>query len=93
MSKMICDVCGAECDGIVCCSACGAVTVCYCEDCYKDGAEPWDLLVSYISCAGYYPKDIGTPYREIVKATCERLHKTEIEFSKAVENKIDGRGT
>lgn len=79
-----CDVCGAECEGIVCCSACGAMTLCYCDECYKAGAEPWGYLVMYVSLGGDYPKDINTPYREIVKATCRRLGKTEKEFAEAV---------
>lgn len=79
-----CSVCGKYGNVTVCCSACGAQTLAYCDDCLLSGAEPWGELVFYISCAGNYPEDINDTYKEIVKATCERLGKTEEEFAEAV---------
>ena len=79
-----CDVCGVECEGTVCCSACGATSFYYCDKCFDAGAEPWDTLVAYISCGGVYPDDIHPAYIKIVQNTCDRLGKTEEEFAKDV---------
>ena len=83
-----CAVCGAEGPVYVCSSLCGAYSIAYCEDCLNAGAEPWDDLVSYISCAGAYPDDINETYREIVRDTCARLGKTEQEFAEAVKKEL-----
>jgi len=87
-----CAVCGKEGEVFVASSACGAMSNAYCEECLASGAEPWNDLVFYVSLAGHYPDQINEMYREIVRDTCKRLHKTEEEFSAAVEeeiNKID----
>lgn len=77
-----CDVCGANTETFVCCSACGGMSFAYCEECLKAGAEPWGVLIDYISIAGHYPEDINEDFREIVRNTCKRCGKTESEFAK-----------
>ncbi len=84
-----CEVCGNVGEVWVCCSTCGSICVSYCADCLKAKAEPWDLLVDYISCAGHYPKDISLAYQEVVKSTCKRLGKTEEEFAESVDYEIE----
>lgn len=84
-----CDVCGREGDVFVACSACGAESFAYCVDCLRSGAEPWDALVPYISIAGVYPDNINENYRDIVRATCERLGRTEEELAADVKREIE----
>lgn len=84
-----CDVCGREGHVFVACSACGAETHTYCLECLHSGAEPWSALVSYISIAGFYPDDINENYRDIVRATCARLGRTEEEFAADVKQEIE----
>ena len=83
-----CAVCGAEGPVFVCSGMCGGISNAYCEECLRSGAEPWGDLVFYISCAGSYPEDINVAYREIVRATCDRLGKTEQEFTDAVKQEL-----
>ncbi len=83
-----CNVCGKVGEVWSRSSLCGAMTTSYCRDCLKNGAEPWDDLVKYISLAGHYPKDINAYYQGIVKDTCKYLGKTEEEFAKAVDEEI-----
>ncbi len=85
----ICECCGRPGEVYVTSSACGALSLAYCLDCLKAGAEPWDELVLYISCAGRYPDDINEDYREIVRCTCQRLDRTEEEFAEAVKKAIE----
>lgn len=87
-----CAVCDKEGEVFVASSACGAMSLAYCAECLASGAEPWSDLVFYVSLAGHYPDQINEMYREIVRDTCKRLHRTEEEFAAAVEteiNKID----
>ena len=41
---MKCDVCGKEANN-VCCSACGAISFVYCDDCLSKGIEPYGAIV------------------------------------------------
>jgi len=75
-----CAVCGKEGEVFVACSACGAISFAYCEDCLRAGAEPYGELVSYISCAGDSPEDINNTYLEIIHNTLDRLNKSEEQF-------------
>lgn len=83
-----CAVCGKEGPVFVCSSLLGGISNAYCDDCLSSGAEPWGDLVSYISCAGCYPDDINDTYRNVVRATCDRLGKTEQEFADAVKQAL-----
>jgi len=84
-----CAVCGREGEVYVASSACGAMSNAYCAECLASGAEPWGDLVSYVSLAGPYPEHISEMYRDIVRDTCRRLHRTEEEFALAVRSAID----
>ena len=83
-----CAVCGKEGEVFVASSACGAMSNAYCAECLASGAEPWSDLVAYVSFAGHYPEQINEMYREIVRDTCKRLHRTEEEFARDVEKAI-----
>ena len=78
--KRKCAVCGKEGEVFIACSACGAISFAYCEDCLRAGAEPYDELVSYISCAGDSPEGINDTYLEIIHNTLSRLNKSEEQF-------------
>ena len=84
-----CAVCGKTGEVFVASSSCGAMSNTYCPECLASGAEPWSDLVAYVSLAGSYPDHINEMYRDIVRDTCKRLHKTEEEFALAVRSAID----
>ena len=89
MSK--CDVCVHDGETFVACSICGGISFAYCKECLKVGAEPWECLAIYIAFSGgKYPENINESFREAVKATCERLNKTEEDFIKRVDDILDG---
>ena len=83
-----CAVCGKEGEVFVACSACGAISFAYCEDCLNTGAEPYGALVEYISCAGDSPEDINDTYLKIIRDTLSRLNITEEQFWKDVKQSI-----
>lgn len=83
-----CAVCGKEGEVFVASSTCGGMSCAYCAECLASGAEPWSDLVFYVSLAGHYPEQINEIYREIVRDTCKRLHRTEEEFASDVEKAI-----
>lgn len=83
-----CAVCGKEGEVFVAASACGAISFAYCEDCLRAGAEPYDELVSYISCAGNSPEYINDTYLKIIRDTLSRLNITEEQFWKDVKQSI-----
>lgn len=83
-----CAVCDKEGEVFVASSTCGAMSLAYCAECLASGAEPWSDLVFYVSLAGHYPDQINEMYRQIVRNTCKRLHRTEEEFARDVEKAI-----
>ena len=83
-----CDVCGIETDIYVCASSMGALSLGYCKDCLREGLEPYEIMVSYIACAGHYPKDINEDYQRYVRHILVGLNKTEDQFIKDVEKCI-----
>jgi hypothetical protein len=82
---MDCEVCGKETsDYHVVSSALGPVSFRYCPDCLKSGAEPYGLLVSTIAMTGGI--DACAPWiKEVIKASCKAVGKTEEEFLKDLE--------
>lgn len=67
--KMIhqrCDVCGKREAVQIACSAYGATSYAFCPECLSKGLEPYGAVVSYIACAGHFPKDIRREYVEDV---------------------------
>ena len=80
MSK--CDVCGKEAKTIVCCSTCGAISFSYCEDCLRNGIEPYDALVGM----GLYYADINNKYKQQILDPSLRFHnKTREQFDADVQ--------
>ena len=67
MEFPMCQVCDKVTGEIICCSALGAVSFCYCKSCGMSGAEPYGILVGTIAmCGGIdhvadYVKDIIAP--------------------------------
>lgn len=85
MSK--CAVCGHDGETFVACSICGGISLAYCKECLKVGAEPWYDLATYIAfSSAKYPEEISEQFCDAVKGTCERLNKTEEDFIKTVDD-------
>jgi hypothetical protein len=56
---MKCDVCGKETKTTVCCSACGAISFAYCDECLHTGREPYSALIGM----GLYSRDINETFK------------------------------
>ena len=83
-----CDVCGKETDVVVCASSMGATSYAYCEDCLSKGLEPYDAMVSYIACAGRFPDDINSAYKEHCRNILNGLNISEEQFIADVDKYI-----
>ena len=84
-----CEVCGAtDVLGVVVCSTFGAHSFACCEACLEVDKEPYDAIVSYISCAGHWPQDINSMYQREVRRQLKLHNKTEEEFRNDVEEAI-----
>ena len=66
----------------------GAITLCYCKDCYEKELEPYGIMVGYIACAGKFPEDIHPTYQKEVRRILKELNISEKVFIKDVENYI-----
>lgn len=84
-----CDVCGKETEVYVCASSMGAISFAYCVDCLRDGLEPYNAMVAYISCAGKFPDNINEEYQERVRDILKGLGVSEEQFIKDVDKMID----
>ena len=84
-----CAVCGKETDIVVCASSMGATSYAYCEDCLSKGLEPYDAMVSYIACAGRFPDDINSVYREHCRNILSGLNISEDQFIADVDKCIN----
>jgi hypothetical protein len=84
-SKGRCQVCNKETDVVVLSSAYGAISFAYCKDCCLKGLEPYDAIVSYISCAGHFPEDVNEMYVEDVRRILKELNISEEKFIKDCE--------
>ena len=85
----ICDVCGKEVkETFVCASTMGAISFGYCEECLRQGLEPYSAVVAYISCAGRFPDDINETYQKHVKNILKCLNISEEQFIKDVNKSI-----
>lgn len=80
-----CDVCGKKTDVVVCCSAFGAISYTYCKDCFDNGLEPYDAMVSYIGCAGFFPDDINMTYQKLCRDILKGLNISEEKFIEDVK--------
>ena len=84
-----CDVCGTkEVLGMVACSAFGAQSFAYCEECLAKGREPYSVIVDYISSAGRWPSGINAVYQKEIRRQLRLHNKTEAEFAADVKNAI-----
>ena len=81
----ICAVCGKNTDVIVCCSTFGAMSFAYCKDCFDNHLEPYSAMVSYISCAGYFPDDINEEYQALCRHILNGLGISEEKFIEDVK--------
>ena len=64
----------------------GAFTIGVCDECAISGRDSYELMVSYISCAGKFPDDINEAYREDVRCQLKLHGKTEEQFIKDVDD-------
>lgn len=83
-----CDVCGRDGKVAALCSTMGPVSFSYCHDCILKGLEPYDAMVSYISCAGKFPDDINDKYKMLIRNILKGLNITEEKFIRDVDNMI-----
>lgn len=84
MPDQKCNVCGSLERVSVRCSAMGAVSFGYCEDCRDSNREPWTALVGGLFGV---PRDDVAPWvKPIIAATLQHYGKTEDELWKDVEN-------
>lgn len=84
-----CDICGKEADVAVCCSVFGAFSYAHCEDCLKNGLEPYEVMVNYIANAGRFPDDINEVYQKICRDILRKLDISEEQFVADVNKAID----
>ena len=89
MIGKLCDVCGKREAVQIACSAYGVTSYAFCSECLSNGLEPYGAVVSYIACAGHFPKDIRREYVEDVRRLLSLWNKTEEEFIWDVENMIE----
>ena len=87
--KGVCNVCGKETDVVVCASAFGATSYAYCEHCCSNYLEPYDAMVSYIGCAGYFPDDINEQYQKLCRHILQGLGISEEKFIEDVKKEND----
>lgn len=85
-----CAVCGKKTDVMVCASVFGATSYAYCEHCLSNYLEPYDAMVSYIGCAGYFPDDINEQYQKLCRHILKELGISEEKFIEDVkkENEV-----
>lgn len=83
-----CEVCGKETDVVVVASMMGPISCAYCRDCLDAGAEPYEVMVSYIACAGHFPDGVNSTYQEIIRSSLAYLNKTEEQFIEDVDRQI-----
>lgn len=84
-----CSVCGKNTDVVVCASAFGATSYAYCEHCLSNYLEPYDAMVDYIGCAGYFPDDINEEYQKLCRHILNCLDISEEKFIEDVKNAND----
>ena len=87
--KGVCAVCGKETDVVVCASAFGATSYAYCEHCCSNYLEPYDAMVAYIGCAGYFPDDINEQYQKLCRHILNGLGISEEKFIEDVKKEND----
>lgn len=80
-----CNVCGKDADVVVCASVFGATSYAYCEECLSNYLEPYDAMVSYISCAGLFPDDINEEYQNLCRHVLKGLGISEEKFIEDVK--------
>jgi len=74
-----CDVCGKESEVHVACSAAGAISFAYCDDCATSGREPYFAIVASL-CGIDSMKEVADWYKSIVHVTLTAEGKTEEEL-------------
>ena len=84
-----CAVCGKKAEVVVCCSAFGAVSYAYCENCLTNGLEPYWAMVNSIACAGRFPEDISEEYQKLCRDILGKLGISEEQFISDVNKSID----
>lgn len=83
-----CDVCKTDSKVVVCASSMGPISYAYCESCFKKGLEPYEEMVTYISCAGHFPDDINKSYQDLVRNILKEINISEEKFISDVDKAI-----
>ena len=82
-----CDVCGKETEVFAACSACGAISFSYCQECMSAGIEPYDALVGM----ALYVDEFNESFKEQILLPSLKFHgKTMEEFELDVQKMLDG---
>ena len=85
----VCDVCSREAEIHVCASTMGAISLGYCSECLNNGLEPYNIMVSYIACAGSFPEGINEEYQRHIRHILNTLGVSEEQFINDVNKTID----
>jgi hypothetical protein len=59
-----------------------------CEECLEKGLEPYNAMVTYISCAGRFPDDVNEDYQKYVRYVLSELGISEEQFIADVDKII-----
>ena len=82
-----CDVCDKKTEVFAACSACGGITLSYCQECLSKGLEPYDTLVGM----GLFVDEINKDFKETILLPSLEFHgKTIEEFDEDVQRLWDG---
>lgn len=82
--KQACNVCGAKASQ-VCASGVTAQSFAYCEDCLREGAEPFGALAcALVGSSARTRSQLGIAMRRTLEATLKHTLKTEPEFWRMV---------
>ena len=80
-----CNVCKKEAKTTVCCSACGAISFAYCNECLEAGFEPYSALVGM----GMHYEDISKSFKHAILDPSLKFYKKTVEQFNADVKQLD----
>ena len=75
-----CDVCGREGPVVRNKSIFGPFDFSYCEECFRNGMEPYWFTVNTVALRGLWPEDIGEAFQMKVRSILKYLNRSEDSF-------------
>ena len=76
-----CEVCGEVKEVFVRSSSCGPISLAYCEDCLRNGYEPYKLLICYLAGGVSDYNELSGGYKKLVDINIKHHGKTVEEFN------------